>query len=380
MFIYKHFIFVFLCAFAVTGLLVPVVRRLAVALDAVDYPGGRRVNKKPIPRLGGLAIFGGVLAGFLLEWFGERYGLWLGPFYDPITLAANVKLWGLLAGLAVIVLTGAVDDVVQLSARTKFFGMLGAALIIACTGTLLSSFKLPFTNSVVNLGDWPLLAYALTVGYLLCFMNIINLIDGLDGLAAGVTGIASASLFALTYGLGRYEASLAAAVLVGVCIAFLMYNFNPASIFMGVSGALLLGTMVGAISLLGAARFSSVTALGVPLIIAGVPLIDTVSAVIRRLRGRQPITVADAGHIHHRLLRAGFSQRKAVLAIYFWTACLCAGAGFIWNFGGSSKYLLLMCMLVVSAAITFKLGLLGPVLTHHYYPEDGEADGDDASE
>ena len=167
----------------------------------------------------------------------------------------------------------------------------------------------------------------------------------------------------------RNDASIVAIALIAVCVAFLFYNFHPASIFMGDSGSLLLGMTLGAISLMGATRFSSITALAVPILIAGVPVIDTASAILRRLLNHQPIQQADRGHVHHRLLDQGFSQRKAVLIIYAWTAVLTLGGIFVWNMGGLVKYTVLFALLAASAFIVFKLQLLGPVLEHHYFPD-----------
>lgn len=369
-----HYLIIFCVALAVTVCVVPVVRSIAIRCGIVDQPNARRVNKAPIPRMGGLGMFVGVLVAFGCELAGELTGVWDGPLLDPWD-AFSTRMLGVLVGLVVIVAVGIIDDIFSLTPFAKFVGQVAAACIVAATGTLLSNFKLPFSDMVVQLGGF---AYPITVIYLVCFVNVINLIDGLDGLAAGISAIAAVSLFYLTADLGRAEAAIAAVVLAGVCIGFLFYNFHPASIFMGDSGSMMLGMLLGTVSLLGAARFSSLTALLVPVVIAGVPVIDTASAIIRRLRGHQPIQVADAGHIHHRLLRAGFSQRKAVLVIYLWTALLCAGAVFIWSFGGMGKYLVLLLMLVVSTGIIWKLGLFGPVLSHHYYPDRAGGVGADA--
>lgn len=357
----RHYFVIFLIALAVTAALVPVVRRIAIHFDVVDKPGPRRVNKVPIPRMGGLAMFLGMVVALGAEFACEYVGFLDGPFLVGTRL--NIQLFGVMGGLMLIVIVGLVDDVHSLRPVVKLLGQVAAACLIVFTGTLLHNFKLPFSNIVINLGDF---AYIITVLYLVAFANIINLIDGLDGLAAGISGIAALSLFALMYNLGRIDAALLAIVLVGVCIGFLFYNFNPASIFMGDSGSLLLGMTLGTVSLLGAARFASVTALAVPIVIAGIPVIDTFSAIVRRLRGHQSIMTADAGHIHHRLLRRGFSQRKAVLIIYAWTALLCAGATVIWQFGGVLKYTVLIIMLLISIFIIWYLGLLGPVLQHHY--------------
>ncbi len=368
-----HYLVSFCVALLATALLVPVVRRFAIRHGIVDKPGGRRVNKTAVPRMGGVAMFAGVLVAVALECICDAAGVWIGPVVaDGIF---NGQLVGVLAGLACITAVGVADDVRSLPPWVKLAGQIVAACIIAFTGTLLSNFKIPFTNMVIGLGIW---AYPITILYLVAFANIINLIDGLDGLAAGITGISALSLFVLTVGLMRNDAALVAIILVGICVGFLFYNFNPASIFMGDSGSLLIGMMLGTVSLLGAARFSSITALAVPIVIAGVPVIDTFSAIIRRLRGHQRIDQPDTGHIHHRLLRRGFTQRKAVLVIYGWTAILCVGATLLWNTEGALKYGLLLVLLVASAFIIHYLGLFGPVL-QHTKPDAPDADAGEAA-
>ncbi len=354
-----HYLITFAVALTTTALLVPVVRKFAIKHDIVDHPGGRRVNKTVVPRMGGLAMFAGVFVAVLVEYVFDYFGIWTGPII--VNGVFNGQLLGVLAGFACITLVGIIDDVRSLPPWVKFAGQILAACIIVFSGTLFSNFKIPFSNTVTSLGIW---AYPITIIYLVAFANIINLIDGLDGLAAGITGISALSLFVLTVGLTKNDAALVAIILVGICVGFLFYNFNPASIFMGDSGSLLIGMMLGTVSLLGATRFSSVTSLAVPIVIAGVPVIDTLSAIIRRLRGHQRIDQPDTGHIHHRLLRKGFSQKKAVLIIYGWTALLCIGATVLWTIEGVMKYLLLLALLIASAAIIHYLGLFGPVLQH----------------
>ena len=373
-----HYLILCGVAVAVTATLVPVVRSFAIKHDIVDKPGPRRVNKTPIPRLGGVAMFIGLIVALGLEFALELAGLWHGPFLERGVL--NTRLFGVVVGFAFMVVVGALDDVYSLPPLAKFIGQIVAATIIVCTGTTLDNFKMPFTSTIVHLDAW---TYPITVLYLVCFANVINLIDGLDGLSAGITAIASITLFILTMHLMHADAASLAIILVGCCIGFLFYNFSPASIFMGDSGSLLLGLALGTVSLLGASRFASVTALAVPIVIAGVPVIDTLSAIVRRLRGHQPIQVADAGHIHHRLLRRGFSQRKSVLIIYGWTALLSVAACIIWTLGGFWKYLVLIVVLVVSAFLIWYLGLFGPVLRHRYphsgvEKDDGKKHGSEA--
>ena len=364
MLIWWHYLILFAVAFGVTLAAVPVVRSVAIRYGVVDQPGARRVNKEPIPRMGGVAMYAGLLAAFAVEYILELAHVWPGPF--SLAQGSGVNMLGVMIGITLIVIVGVIDDVQSLRPGVKFLGQIIAAIVIASSGVFMSGFKIPLGDGRVVLG-W--LSYPVTVIYLVAFANIINLIDGLDGLAAGITGIGACGLFILTVTLVRNDASLVAIVLIAVCIAFLFYNFHPASIFMGDSGSLLLGTTLGVISLMGATRFSSITALAVPIMIAGVPVIDTASAIIRRTLNHQPIQQADRGHVHHRLLDQGFSQRKAVLIIYAWTAILTIGGCLVWNLGGLVKYTVLFVLLAVSAFIVFKLKLLGPVLEHHYFPD-----------
>ena len=363
MLIWWHYLIVFAVGLLVTTACVPIVRKIAIAAGVVDDPGPRRVNTEPIPRMGGVAMFAGLAAALAVEAICEALGVWNGPFITPMG-TVNIKLVGTGVGLLFILAVGIVDDIRSLPPMVKFIGQIVAACVIASSGVLLDSMKIPFTAMHVQIPIFA--AYPITVVYLVAFANIINLIDGLDGLAAGISGISALSLFILTVGLDRVDAALLAIALVGICLGFLFYNFHPASIFMGDSGSLLLGMLLGSISLLGAARFSSITALAVPVVIAGVPVIDTFSAIVRRTREHKSIGTPDAGHIHHRLLRQGYSQRKAVLVIYAWTALLSVCAVIIWNVGGLLKYLVLIIVLVISSIVIWRLGLFGPVLKHHY--------------
>ena len=357
---WAHYLVLFAVALVVTALLVPVVRKVAIKFGVVDEPGPRRVNKVPIPRMGGVAMYFGLLAATLVEYAFEALGIWDGPLISY----TGVKLQpiGMIAGVTVIVIVGVLDDIFSLKPLVKLVGQILASCIIAFTGTLLMRFHLPFSSEIISFGIW---AYPITVLYLVCFINVINLIDGLDGLAAGVSGIAALALFVIVITLFRVDAALFAVIIVGCCIAFLFYNFNPASIFMGDSGSMMLGLSLGTISLLGAARFASVTIMLVPIVIALVPIVDTFAAIVRRLRKHQSIATADAGHIHHRLLLRGYSQRKVVLLVYAWTAFLSIGALLMWEVGGVTKYVVLLVLLLFSAIVVWRLGLFGPIRVRH---------------
>ena len=351
---------IFAIASAATAAFVPPVRRFAIARGIVDEPGPRRVNRRTVPRLGGVAMFGGLLVAVIIEYVGERIGFWHGPLYIPGEV--NVRSLGVLIGLAVIVIVGIIDDARSLGPGVKFLGQLFASCIIAGTGTILHAFQIPGSSAVIDFGLW---AYPITVIYLVCFINIINLIDGLDGLAAGITGMAAITLFIMFMTLQQTEAALLAAITAAVAGAFLIYNFYPASIFMGDSGSMLLGLLLGSVSLVGTTRLLSITLLIVPVIVALVPIIDTAAAIVRRLRKHESIATPDAGHIHHRLLLRGYSQRKAVLLIYLWTAVLCVGTLLMWVLGGTAKMVIFILLLIASAIIVYKIGLFHPVRQRH---------------
>lgn len=355
-----HYLLIFAIAFAATAVFVPLVRRFAISHDIVDKPGPRRVNRRTVPRLGGVAMFGGLLVAVLVEALCEVLGLWNGPILQGGSL--NTRSLGVILGLAVIVVVGVIDDVKTLSAGKKLLGQIVASCIIAATGTLLHAFHFPGIPGVIDFGWW---SYPITVIYLVCFINIINLIDGLDGLAAGISGMAAITLFIMFMTLRQTDAALLAVITAAIAGAFLLYNFNPASIFMGDSGSMLLGMLLGAVSLVGTTRLLSITLLIIPVIVAFVPVIDTAAAIVRRVRKHESITTPDAGHIHHRLLLRGYSQRKAVLLIYLWTAFLCVGTLLMWVIGWPHKLIIFFILFIPSAIIVYKLGLFGPLRQRH---------------
>lgn len=348
-------------SFAVTFLCVPLAKRIAFKFNAIDYPSARRVNKTPMPRMGGIAMFAGVMAALIFELLGEHFFDWHELYRSARFLQVNYV--GVLAGLSVVCLVGAVDDVKSLKPRMKLFGQIVGACIIVASGVLLASIKNPFAPGFIEFG-W--FAYPLTVFYLVAFMNVINLVDGLDGLAAGITAIAAFALFMIAIGKFRAETAMFAIVLLGATLAFLRYNFAPASIFMGDSGSLFLGAMLGVISLLGVIRSPTVVVLAASLIIAAIPIMDTFVAIVRRLKNHQPIQQADAKHLHHKLLREGFTPRKSVLIVYAWTAFLALGAYTISNGSGVKVFVVFVILAVVSFLVLLKLGIFEPVLRHHY--------------
>lgn len=353
----------FLVAGLVTIALSPLAKRLAIRLDAIDYPSARRVNMLPIPRMGGVAIFGGMIAGIIVLFVGVTWFGWQSPFLPDDEITPNYI--GVFVGVVVMFGVGAVDDVVDLNPKVKFLGQVVAACIVAGSGLLLSDIHNPVGDGYIDFG-W--FAYPLTIFYLVAFANVINLIDGLDGLASGITAISSVTILIFAVLTDRPDAAVFSVLLLGACLGFLKENFYPASVFMGDSGALLLGFSLGIISLFAVARSALFVSLLVPILAAGVPILDTFFAIVRRKREHKPIDVADKGHIHHRLMRAGFSQRATVLIMWAWTAML-AACGMVITVADN---LVRIPIFIVAAGITVygivKLRLLGDALRHHFNP------------
>ncbi len=284
----------FICSICMT----PVVKKLAFRLGATDRPNSRKVHEKIMPRLGGLAIYISFLLGVFL----------LNP--DSKYHAA------IIAGGALILLTGILDDIFELSAKAKLFSQISAALIVVFWGGLqVNLINLPF-GGVVEFG-W--LSIPITILWIVGVTNAINLIDGLDGLAAGVSSIALISISGMAIIMGDGYVMTIGFILLASTLGFLLFNFYPAKIFMGDSGALFLGFMISVLSLLG---FKNVTVISfiIPIIILGVPMTDTIFAIIRRLVKKTPLSAPDKSHLHHCLLNLGFTHRQTVLMIYMISA------------------------------------------------------------
>lgn len=344
--------------------LVPLARKIAWRLDAVDYPDKRRVNKRPVPRLGGIAIFGGMgIAALAAILFAREFG-WFAMFGDGARMDINKLGFG--ASLCIIFLVGAVDDVWNLKPKQKLLGQIVAACVAAASGLLFTGMQLPLGGDYIEFGWW---AYPLTVFYLVAFANVINLIDGLDGLAAGISGISALTIVVFAITTGRVDAAVLGLAIAGSCIGFLKFNFHPARIFMGDSGALLLGFSLGAVSLLATTRSALFVSLLVPILAAGVPIMDTAFAIVRRLRQHKPIDAADKGHIHHKLLDSGFDQRRTVLIMWGWTIVLSACGVMITLMRGWPRIIIALIIVGTVTFAIYKLKLLGPALVHHYSPK-----------
>lgn len=345
----------------------PLARRIAVKLGAIDKPTGRRVNKVPVPRMGGIAIFCGIAAAFAVQYVGTMFLGW------PVVLVPSPKLrvnyWMLVLAFCVIFTTGLFDDKFSLKPAQKLAGQVLAAVIAVAGGLVIGDISSPLGPEFISLG-W--LAYPVTVIYLVAYVNIINLIDGLDGLAAGISAIASFTMFVLSVMAGRLDAAALSIAVTGSSLGFLRYNFHPASIFMGDSGSLTLGFALGCSSLLSVTRFAGLTTIIVPLVIAAVPILDTLSAIVRRTRAHVSIGQADRGHIHHRLMGEGFDQRQAVLVMYAWTLMLCLGSVVMTQVGTWPRVGIFCALAAASFLFAHKLHLFEPVLLHHYNPRTGK--------
>lgn len=272
----------------------PFVRALAFRVGAIDLPNVRKVHIKPIPRLGGVGIFVGFAGAMLLT--------------QPVSLQTA----GLLIGAAIIVIVGVLDDINDLKPRTKLAAQIIAAVVVCLFGTRFDVITHPF-GGVMHLG-W--LSVPATVLWVIGVTNAINLIDGLDGLAAG-TAVIAATTMAVVAGLeGRVLFAGFALILAAAVLGFLPYNFSPAKIFMGDSGSMFLGFTLATLAVQGLTKGATFISIFIPVIILGIPIFDTLFAIVRRYRNHRPIFEADKGHLHHRLLNLGLSHRQTVVSIY----------------------------------------------------------------
>ncbi len=316
-------------AAAVTAVVTPLVIRLARRIGALDHPGGpRKIHRVATPTLGGLAM----LVGFLVAILVASQLVEFGPLFEHTSEPV-----ALIVGALVIVAIGVADDLIGLPPTIKLAGQIVAALVVAVFGIQLAYFWIPgFDVLLVLSGD---LGLPLTVLALVAMINAVNLIDGLDGLAAGVAAIAGTAFYLFTLRTDLREniptsASLVAVIVVGVAIGFLMHNRHPARIFMGDTGAMLLGLLLGAagVSFVGrnvapsSVDFYGAMPLLIPGLVLAVPFLDTAFAIVRRLVRGVPVALADRGHVHHRLLRMGHSHRRAVLIFYYWSAVAAFGS------------------------------------------------------
>lgn len=333
------FILPLFAAIFISFIMTPIIRRLAFKIDAIDIPKDeRRVHKEPMPLLGGLAIFISVIVSSL------------------IFLPIDKTLFSIIIGGSIIIVSGIIDDMKGLSPKKKMLFQLAAGLVLIIGDVKVDFITNPFSvNNTLFYLKW--FSIPITLFWVIGITNTINLIDGLDGLAAGVAMISSFSLMFVAAKFDYSNVIILSAILGGACLGFLPFNFNPAKIFMGDTGALFLGFMLAAISIEGVMKSIATIAIIVPIIILGVPIFDTTFAIFRRLLNGQSITSADKGHLHHRLLNRGFSQRKTVLILYGISALFGLFAVIVAKYNSHQAIYLSVVLFILTVFLAIKMGL-----------------------
>jgi UDP-GlcNAc:undecaprenyl-phosphate GlcNAc-1-phosphate transferase len=292
----------FAVAFLLAVLLTPVVSQAAWMAGVVDAStDARRLHQRPTPLLGGIAILGAIAI-------------------PALALGHDHGFWGIIAGAALMSTLGALDDIRPLHPGAKLVGLVLIASIPASLGITIDHITLPIIGPF-NLGPWQ---YPVTIIWIVAIANVVNFIDGMDGLAAGFCAIASLTFAILSASLGRVDAAAISAIVAGAAFGFLIYNFNPATIFMGDSGSLMLGYLLAALSIQGVLKTAAAVSLVFPLMILALPILVTSFVILKRLKYKQPIYQADRWHFHHRLANVGLSQRRTSLYLYAWCTSLSA--------------------------------------------------------
>ena len=355
---------VFALAGVIAYALTPFVKRFAHKIGAIDVPkDNRRMHKKPIPRLGGLAIFLAFLCAMLV--FGT----------------IDRQMLCILIGASMIVVLGIFDDVMALGAKLKFVVQIAAAAVPVCLGGLrieMFSTLNPFSESpYFSLG---VLTIPITIIWIVGITNAVNLIDGLDGLAVGVSSIASLTMLAVGLLVGELPVAVTMAALTGACVGFMPYNINPAKIFMGDTGALFLGFMLSTMSIMGMFKFYAIVSFAVPFLILGLPIFDTAVAIIRRvLSGRSPMS-PDRGHVHHRLMDMGFNQKQSVAILYAISGTLGLAAVVLTSRGEIRAMVLVLAVILAIAVGTRVVLSIDKHLNHEDHEEPEATMAEDGKE
>ena len=338
---YVSILLALLIGFVACFLLVPLAKKLAFALGAVDKPNHRKVHQKLMPRLGGFAIF---------------WGFWVAVF---ITIADRKMLLPFFLGALILFGLGIVDDISELSPKVKLLGQIVAASIVAIFGT-----RIDFVTNILNddskilsLAAW--ISVPLTVIWIIAIVNAVNLIDGLDGLASGISAIASCTMGIIALKNNDFTLAIILFALLGSALGFLPYNFNPASIFMGDTGSMFLGYALGVSSSMVSAKGLTFISLCIPILILGVPILDTLFAIIRRMLSGKPIFQADKAHLHHQFLKRGFSHKKTVLAIYLLSGILSICALILGELTTQKGFIFVIIILTTILLGAGKIGIIG---------------------
>jgi UDP-GlcNAc:undecaprenyl-phosphate/decaprenyl-phosphate GlcNAc-1-phosphate transferase len=330
----------FFMAVTISFCITPWIRKIANKVNAIDIPkDDRRVHSRPIPRMGGLAIY----ISFLIVMFFEFKNF-------------RSVHYGLLIGGTIIVVGGIYDDIKSLRPSHKLIIQLLATTCLILSGITIRLVTNPFNNifPYMNLGFWGI---PITILWVIGITNAFNLIDGLDGLAAGIAFISAITLLVVSIINGRYETILFTTILSGAILGFLPYNFYPASIFMGDTGSQLLGFFMAAISIEGAIKSTTSLVIAVPLLALGLPIYDTVFAMVRRKINGKPIMEGDKGHLHHRLLSLGLNQKQAVLIMYVISAILGSLAVIAMQLSSKKAYFLLSLVVLIIFILAWKCNM-----------------------
>jgi len=316
----------FFMALVIAAIATPVSMKLASRWGAIDYPGGRHVHKKPIPRLGGLAVYAAFwIAALIMQvWDQQMTGLFLGS-----TIILVVGIW---------------DDIRGMRPLVKFLWQVVAAAVLPIFGFSMKVISLPFIDEQLSLGAIGLI---FMIFWVVGLVNTVNVSDGLDGLAAGICFMVALLLFWSANGINQLPAAHLTLALAGALLGFLFFNFPPARVFMGDSGSMFLGYIIGGISIMGLLKTATILGLVFPLLVLGMPVTDLTFAIIRRKLRGQSMATADRGHLHHRLLDAGLSQRAAVLSMYGISACFGVAA----VLGAKGQWIWALAMLLVVFAL-----------------------------
>ena len=324
----------FAIALGISLFLTPIVKRISLATGVYDKPNDRKIHPEPIPSMGGVAIY----LSFVLA----------------ILFMTNVDriFQGILCGGTIIVVLGILDDMRGINPYVKLGGQVVAASVTVAFGTSIEFITNPFGGLIF----FGYLSIPVTILWIVGIINAVNLIDGMDGLAAGVSSISATTLFIVALITGEWVSAFLAVALVGSALGFLKYNFNPAKIFMGDTGSMFLGYVLAAASVVGVLKSATTVALAVPILALGIPIYDTSSAILRRVKQKKHIFSADNGHLHHRLLMSGLSQKHTVLTIYYASALLgiCALIISLVNGITALQVLLLIIILIVTTVFILK--------------------------
>lgn len=335
----KEYIMFFI-ALAISVIITPFVIRLAVKIGAMDVPkDNRRVHKVPIPLIGGLAIYFSFTVVVIL-------------FMD-----LNKQIIGLLLGGTFITAAGLVDDLKPLKPKMKLILQIISAIILVLFGISVKYVTNPFDKGM-SMADIGIFSIPATIFWIVGVTNAFNLIDGLDGLAAGVASISCITLFIVSILNNRLVPAMLTAALAGGTIGFIPYNFNPAKIFMGDTGAQFLGFILAAISIQGAIKSAAAIAIAVPILALGLPIYDTLMAIFRRFLNKKPVMQADREHLHHKLLDMGLNQRQAVLILYVISALLGLSAIFATELSDVQSFFVLISVFCIILIFSKEIGFM----------------------